>query len=103
MRSGKLDRIITVQRASSAPNDAGTPVETWATVATLRAEVVELGTVEQITHGAVDTTGIVFRTRFLAGITNADRIGFDGGTYGLKSVTVLGRNRALELRAEALS
>lgn len=102
--AGKLSRVITLQRATTAPNDAGTPVETWADLATLRAEVVELGTVEAMRqYGAADVAGVVFRTRFLAGVTNADRVAFDGQTYGLKAVTVIGRNRGLELRAEALA
>lgn len=101
MKSGALSRVIRIQRASTIINDAGTPAETWADLAELRAELVDLGTVERIRHGAVDTTGIVFRTRYLAGVTNADRVLFDGQAYNLKSVIVIGRNRALELRAEA--
>ena len=104
MKSGSLSRIITVQRAATAVSEAGTPVQTWSDLATLRAEMVELGTVEQIkAHGAVDETGIVFRTRFLVGVTNADRVVFDGQPFNLKSVIVIGRNRGLELRAEALA
>lgn len=72
-------------------------------MATLRAELVELGTVEAIRQlGAADTAGVVFRTRFLAGVTNADRLLFEGRAYGLRAVAVIGRNRGLELRAEAL-
>ena len=101
MKSGSLSRIITVQRAATAVSEAGTPVQTWSDLATLRAELVELGTVEQIkAHGAVDETGIVFRTRFLAGVTNADRVVFDGHPYNLRSVMVIGRNRGLELKVE---
>ena len=77
-------------------NDAGTPADTWADLATLRAELVTLGTVEQLRqHGAVDETGVVFRTRFLAGVTNADRVMFDGRAYGLKAVTVLGHEACI--------
>lgn len=104
MRSGKLDRLIEVQRSIVTLNDVGTPAETWSTIATLRAELVQLGTVEAIRqHGAVDTTDVVFRTRFLAGVTLADRVVFEGRALNLKAVTPIGRNRGLELRAEALA
>lgn len=104
MRAGKLDRVIAIQRAAHVPNDAGTPVATWGNLATLRAELVAPRAAHEriAAQGAVDRAAVVFRTRFLAGVTNADRIVFEGRAYGLKDVTVLGRNRGLELTAEAL-
>ena len=79
MKSGKLRRVIVVQGFSNTVNEAGTPVLTWADKATLRAEVVQQSTAEFIRgFGASDETVIVFRTRFIAGVTNADRILFGG-------------------------
>lgn len=104
MRAGSLDRVIRLQRSTATLNDAGTPAETWADVATLRAELVQLGAVERVrAYGAAEELGVVFRTRFVAGVTNADRVVFDGRVYNLREVTVIGRNRGLELRAEALA
>ncbi len=98
MRAGRLDRTITVQRFTSTPDDYGTPVETWSDVATLRAEVVQASTSEFIRAGAVDETVIVFRARFLDGITNADRVVHGGEAFDVKETREIGRRRGLEIR-----
>lgn len=103
MRSGKLDRLIEIERATATLNEAGTPEMTWGNVARLRAEVVQQTTEEFLGDaGARDETAIVFRTRFLDGVTNADRVIFDGRAYNLREVVPIGRRRGLELRAEAV-
>ncbi len=103
MRAGKLDRVITVQRATVTVNDAGTPQETWATLATLRAELLE-SVMDETVHGAGENTerAISFRTRFFPGVTVADRISFEGQPFNLKHVKEIGRRRGLELKAERL-
>ena len=101
MRAGRLDRTITVQRFTSEPDDYGTPVETWSDVATLRAEVVQASTSEFIRTGAVDETVMVFRTRFLSGLTDADRIAYDGRLFNVTETKEIGRRRGLELRCVA--
>ena len=40
IRAGSLDRVITIERATTSIADDGTPTTTWATVATMRAELV---------------------------------------------------------------
>lgn len=103
MRSGKLLHFIEVQRATDAVNEYGAPVRTWAYHAKLRAERVEQSTEEYLrAAGAVDETAIVFRTRYMAGITNADRILFQGSPYNIRVVTVIGRNKGLEFRCTAI-
>lgn len=103
MRAGALSRLVTLQRSTTVLNDAGTPTEAWEDLATLRAEVVELGTVEAIRqYGAAEVGTLVFRTRFYPGANLTDRLLFEGRTFNLKSVSTIGRNRGLELRAEAL-
>lgn len=103
MKAGKLFHVLTVQRATEGLNDAGTPTTTWADLATLRAELVQQSTTEFIrAQGATDEAVLIFRTRYLAGVTNADRISFAGEALNLKEVVVLGRNRGLELRCTRL-
>lgn len=103
MKAGALKHVIRLQRSTTALNEAGTPAATWSDLATLRAEVVSLSTAEYIRQlGAADETTLIFRTRYLAGVTNADRVLFAGRTYNLREVHVIGRNRGLELRAMAL-
>lgn len=99
MRAGQLDRIITIQRASTSVNAYGTPAATWTDVITLRAQKVQASTEEFIRGaGASDETVIVFRTRFVEGVTNADRVVFDGIVHELKEIKELGRGDGLELR-----
>mgnify|MGYP001093808054 CR=1 FL=1 len=99
MRAGKLDRTIQIQRFSSAPNDFGTPVETWTDVATLRAQIIQSSTEEFIKDGAVDETAIIFRTRWISGVTTADRIQYEGSQFNIRETREIGRRKGLELRA----
>lgn len=103
MRAGKLDRSITIQRFTSTVDEYGTPVMTWTDVATVRAQIMQASTEEFIrAYGASDKTVIIFRARWLSGITNADRISYDGANYNIKEVKEIGRRKGLELRCEGL-
>lgn len=103
MKARRLTHVLTIQRAATTVDDMGTPVTGWTDHATLRAERVEQSTAEFIrNYGAADETVAVFRTRYLAGVTNADRIGFSGEVFNIKEITILGRNRGLEFRCTRL-
>lgn len=103
MRAGKLFHIIKIQRGTDTLNEAGTPTTSWADLATLRAEKVEQSTSEFIrSFGAADETLAIFRTRFLGGVTNADRISFGGDDFNIREIAILGRNRGLEFRCVRL-
>ncbi|MDX6806432.1 phage head closure protein [Terrihabitans rhizophilus] len=102
MKAGKLDRQLTLQRSTTAPNEFGTPVETWSTVATLRAELVSGGTDEAArAHGDSAETMLTFRTRYSPGVSVADRLTFEGRAYDIKALSEIGRRRELEIRALA--
>lgn len=99
MRAGKLDRVITIQRFTSTVDDYGTPVQAWTDVATVRAQLVQASTEEFIRgFGASDETVVIFRVRWLDGITNADRCLYDAGTFNIKEIKEIGRRKGLELR-----
>lgn len=99
MRAGKLDRQIVLQGLTNTVDAYGTPVETWATFATLRAQIVQQGTDEFLrAGGAVPETAIVFRARFVAGVTTSHRVSYGGAIFNLKEVKELGRREGLELR-----
>lgn len=89
MKSGKLRHVIYLERATFAPDAYGTPVETWAALATLRAQLVSEGKAERIegAAGAVDRVALVFRTRVFGGVTLADRVKFRGKIYDLKEIS----------------
>ena len=104
MRAGQLDRSITIQRVTTAIDDYGTPTDAWADVATVRAQQVSTSTVEYIrNYGASDDTVVVFRTWWMDGITNADRIVYAGQNFNIKETKEIGRRNGIELRCERLS
>jgi head-tail adaptor len=103
MRSGNLDREITVQSSTTVIGDDGTPAVTWATVATLRAQRIEATTDEYIrSYGASTERIMVFRTRYIDGVTGADQIVFEGQPFVIKQIKEIGRRKALEFRAERI-
>lgn len=99
MRAGRLDRIITIQRYTASVNENGTPSFAWTNLTAMRAQIVQTNTEEFIrAFGASDETLIIFRTRFHDGLTNADRIMFDGEAFSIKDMKEIGRRRGLEIR-----
>lgn len=99
MRSGKLTEEIQIERFTSTVDEYGTPTQTWVQLATLRAEKVDQTTTEYIRNfGASDEEVIVFRARFFDGITNADRVVWNGDPFNIKSVAPIGRRKGVELR-----
>ncbi|WP_145111377.1 phage head closure protein [Cereibacter sediminicola] len=102
MQAGKLSRVIEIHGATFAVDDFGSPLPTWTRKATLRAEIVTAEASEFIRGwGVSEETAIVFRTRFLDGITMSDRVSFDGQHFNIKGVAPIGRRRGLELRCVA--
>lgn len=103
--AGRLDRRIVFERATaSQASPSGEQVLTWATEATVWAEVTPLGGRElfqaQQLEAKADTR---FRIRHKAGITPDEklRIAYGGRYYDLRSVVELGRREGLEILAEA--
>lgn len=101
MRAGKMVHVIEIQQAAVSINDAGTPEKTWAKIATLRAELLEQSA-EEFLRNAGDTTitALVFRTRFVAGVTTDNRVSFDGAAYDIEEIVPIGRRRGLEIRCK---
>lgn len=102
MRAGKLDKTITLQRFTSTVDEYGTPIEAWADLATVRAQLVQSTTEEFMRGwGASSEAAIVFRIRHIEGITLADRVSYQGRAYDLKEIKELGRREGLDLRCVA--
>lgn len=99
IRSGKLDRQITLERLTETVAPSGSVSKAWAEIATVRAEIVQQTADEYLAgYGAAESGNIVFRIRYLPGITTADRVMYDGAAYDLDQIAELGRRRGLELR-----
>lgn len=104
MRAGKLDRTITIERKTETVSDSGAVVTAWTNIATVRAEIVQQSASEFLTgFGEAENGTVIFRVRYLAGITTADRIIYAGIAHDLKEIVEIGRRRGLELRAVATS
>ncbi|MDR7147052.1 phage head closure protein [Rhizobium sp. BE258] len=100
MRSGKLDRTLRIDRFSSdSADEYGVPVNGFTPLATLRAQIIQANTEEAIRNGAEDTTLVIFRTRWLAGVTTADRVVYEGRFFNIKETREIGRREGLEIRA----
>lgn len=104
LRIGTLDRRLTLQSLSTAPDSVGQPVETWTTVATLWGRIMPMPSGErfaaqQITGKAMTT----FRIRYRDGVTVKYRMLFDGKTWDINDVRLVGRKEALDLDASARS
>lgn len=103
MRAGKMVHTIQVQRFTSLIDEYGTPDETWTSHKYLRAEIIERTATEFINaQGAGDKAVIIFRTRFVDDITNADRVQFESQDYNIKEISRIGRRTGLELRCVKL-
>ncbi len=101
MRSGKLDKVIRIDSfGSSAVDDYGTSAATWSALATVRAQVIQSSSEEFLRgSGASEENTIIFRIRYLDGITTADRIHYNGQYFNIKEITEIGRRKGLDLRA----
>lgn len=102
MRAGKLDRVITIQaytRTGTTPG--GAPITDWADLATVRAQIIQASTEEyQRAYGEGGNTAIIFRLRWLDGVTVEHRIAYDGKHLNIRETKEIGRRKGLELRCE---
>jgi SPP1 family predicted phage head-tail adaptor len=104
MRAGKLDRTIIIQRQTETVKPSGAVVTAWTEVATVRAEIAQQSATEFLAgYGEAENGTVIFRIRYLPGITTNDRVNFGGVIHDLKEIKELGRRRGLELRAVATS
>lgn len=99
MRAGKLDKTITIERPVISLGPYRETHTGWEPVATMRAQIINAATEEFIRgQGASAETSIVFRMRWLDGVTTEQRITYDGGAFDIKEIKELGRQRGMDLR-----
>lgn len=74
---GRMDRRITIQRATTVADDYGTPIETWADVATVWASKSFPATGSgEVQFDAVHlaTTNVVFTINYRRDLLHTDRL-----------------------------
>ena len=100
---GQMNRRVTIERLTEKLSPSRDVVKTWASLATVWAEVLQQTASEFFTgYGEAETGTVIFRVRYRPGITTADRVICDGISYGLKEIKEIGLRDGLELRGEAL-
>lgn len=101
MRAGKLDRVIDIESFSSSTSADGSPVELWSLVERVRAQLLQMSTDEYLrAYGETEARAVIFRTRWLDGLTTAHRVVYDGRALNIREIKEIGRRAGLELRCE---
>ena len=105
MRAGSLDREIAIETfAPGPPDEFGNVAEAWTAFATVRAQLVQASTDEYLAaYGETDKTVMIFRIRWLDGLTAVHRVIYSGRAFNIREVKEIGRRKGLELRCEALA
>lgn len=99
IHSGNLDRQIIIERQTETVAASGAVSRAWVEIATVRAELVQQSTDKLLSGlGETATANLVFRIRYLADLTTADRVIYGGATHDIDAIAELGRKRGLELR-----
>ena len=102
MRSGRLDRRITLQRKTVVANSYGEPIETWVDLATVWAEYLPTGGVERYAATQmVAEADTRWRIRYRADLTPIDRLSYAGRIYDVTGVVEIGRREGLEIYSKA--
>ena len=94
----RLDREITFQTSSSAPNAVGQEVKTWSDYVTVDAIKREESGSERVRSGRLDADQAVFWTiRFRDDITAQMRVVSEGDTYNVHGTREIGTEEYLEV------
>lgn len=87
MKAGTLNRQVVIQSRDSGTDDAGQPVQTWTTFATVWADIRTQGGLATLRSGvATDVTGYSIRIRYRTDITAGMRVVCDSVVYDVKHV-----------------
>ena len=105
--AGDLDRRIVLQRATTAQDETGQEIETWAALATVwaswrRASARETLAAAEVAAAVTD----IFVIRWWSGVSDLnpkDRVQYAGRTYDIADVSEIGRHEGLQISAVARS
>jgi SPP1 family predicted phage head-tail adaptor len=107
MFAGKLDRRITLQRATFAQDATGQQVPSWADLATVWAAKLNVSDGERMAASEVAAQiDLRFQIRWstdVADLNAKDRVIFEGLTFDIAGTKELGRREGIEISASARS
>lgn len=105
MRAGNLDRTIFLHSPDMYTVDAAGTPETEGQYpfygTQVRAQLIEASTEEyQRAYGDGGNMAVIFRTRWLDGVTTAHSVTYADKTFNIRDIKEIGRRKGLELRCE---
>jgi head-tail adaptor len=102
MQAGKLDRVIQIERQSTALDLYGAPVKVWTAFAKMRAQVLQSATddTESAERGNTTDTKITFRMRWMDGLTLDNRVSYQGQAFVIRQIKEIGRHIGLDVVCE---
>lgn len=101
MRAGNLDRIVEIQRRTTGLDSFGTPLETWTTFATMRAQLLKNATDDREgTRGHTTDAVLTFRIYYFASLSLNDRLLYEGQQFEITGLTEIGRRVGMDVTCE---
>ena len=103
MRSGEMDRRIVIEQNTPVADATGDPVDSWATLATVWADLRNIRGAETFDDDREQASRqTTFRIRWRSDIDDTKlRINYDGRIWDIISISEIGRQAGLDIRAEA--
>lgn len=103
MKFGRMNRKIIIQVPTETQDAIGANVQSWATFATLWAEVKESNGFEWFKgNREVATQQVKFICWYISGITTKMRISYNNKYYDIALIKEIGLREGLEIIAEVL-
>lgn len=105
MRSGRLDRLITIQQPTEvADTFGGNNTVTWSDFANAWANVSQVSAMERFQSSErLSIKASKFKIRFISGIKPTFRIRYDNFNWRILGISELERLEGLEILAETIS
>lgn len=105
MDPGRLDRRITIRRATTTRDELNHAHQDWSTLATVSAYVEPVSDGERMrageTLGAKKSRFTIRYSSTVSDVDNRDRLTFDGRDYDINQTKELGRRHYIEITATA--
>ena len=103
MRAGDLDRRIVIEKRVITTSPFNEEIITFEPLAEVWAHVLQQGGREFLGAEAVTAERrVVFRIRWLAGVSALHRVVYEGRAHNITEVREIGRREGLELHSTAM-
>lgn len=102
MHAGQLRNVVTIEKRDEGYDEAGQPVTSWKTFATVRGDVRHLSGTETIKADALTpAVRTSIRIRWLEGVTAGMRAQVNDSVYEIRAVMPeMGKRRFVDLVCE---